>query len=98
MSDNNEFLIGYKGKKDIENGTWYNMPELIDDTGKLIMPEQYDYIWPSKDCDMLAVGTRLEGTDDMFFEYKCKYIDKKGKDVMKLPDRYVYAGPFTKVK
>ena len=78
---------------------------LTDLEATTIIPTQYDMVsgWGDNDC--AVVGTIIGEYDsteqyDEYRQYKysCKYIDKNNKEVMKVPDKYIYAEQFIKVK
>lgn len=78
---------------------------LTDLEATIIIPTQYDMVSDWGDNDWAVVGTMIGEYDstEQYDEYRrckysCKYIDKNNKEVMKVPDQYIYAEQFIKVK
>ena len=72
---------------------------ILDKTMQDITSEKFDYVSNDYgDNDTIAVGNKIGELDDTQDKYKCKYIDAEGKTVMEVPDKYIYAGAFVKIK
>lgn len=79
--DKDGYFVAYKE----ENG---KSPVLLNLSGEVIIPEQYESIGESGENDLVAV---YDGK-------QCSYVDRSGKTIIKLSDKYVGAGRFVRVK
>lgn len=71
---------------------------IMDLAGNIVLPIEYDLVGRYGDNDWAAVGKKIEGTSEKKPKYDCGYVDMDGEIVMKLPDTYIYADSFVKVK
>lgn len=64
----------------------------VNENGIEIAPCQYDTAYNFSNSGLACVGKKV-GQD----EYEYKYINTKGKIIMELPEKYIFAGSFVKV-
>ncbi len=74
----------------------YETYQFVDQNGDLLENE-YDYAALFSKNGLCFVGKETGKINDRTSRYQCKYIDEKGKVVLELPDRYIFAGNFTAV-
>lgn len=74
-------FVAYKEEND-------KSPVLLNLSGEVIIPEQYEFIGEFGENDLVAV---YDGE-------QCSYVDRSGKTIIKLSEGYVEAGRFVKVK
>lgn len=87
------------------NGFFY-ITEWVDDAKYKIFDKtvltisgKFDYVdYNYGDNGTIAVGKKIGMLSDGQNKYECRYINEYGKTVMKVPDKYIYAGAFAKVK
>lgn len=84
-ADEKGFFVAYKGKS--PQGESEN-PVLLNLSGEVVVPEQYEYIGGFGDDDLAPVS---DGE-------RCSYVDREGTVVKVLPDKYKKSGKFVKVQ
>lgn len=72
---------------------------LADFTGNIIVEPKYNEVSGYGDNDWAAVGNIIDDLDETHgYKYDFEYIDRNGNVVMELPNTYIYAQSFVKVK
>ena len=77
---------------------------IVDFDGNVIMEPKYDEIFDYGDNDWATAGNLTDEYDSEVLDksrrnkYQFEYIDKNGNVVMELPNTYIYAQSFVKVK
>ena len=87
---------------------YYEQCGLADFEGNILIPVAHDLVSEYGDNGWAVVGQKTgEYSDEMVYShyhlkdrnrYRCQYINKKGKVVMEVPEKYQYAEQFIKVK
>lgn len=77
---------------------------IVDFDGNVIMEPKYDEIFDYGDNDWATAGNLTDEYDSEVLDksrrnkYQFEYIDRNGNVVMELPNTYIYAQSFVKVK
>lgn len=92
------------GKEIEEDGTYKVVYGFVNEEGEEVIACQYDAASDFGENGLALVGKYTGDTDyqmpdyRFYGSYKCKYINSKGRTVLELPEQYIGASKFIKIK